>query len=151
MCVCGAFWVIGAGGVCVYIYTYTCPCSLYIPISISPTHTSTYICVYISTYIYTHIYFCLHAYPCLCSCVAWVCSSEFHNVGPETAKFRGPMRTVCVKGTARFPWVADRRRWKPLPTGEIISVRYHGASPHRHYRQKTKFVLHSLTNHADCL
>jgi len=32
--------------------------------------------------------------------------SEFHNVGPERAKLRGPIRTVRVGGTARFPWAA---------------------------------------------
>jgi len=36
--------------------------------------------------------------------------SEFHNVGPETAKFRGPTRTVRVGGTARFPWANDEDR-----------------------------------------
>src|SRR6218665_3576959 len=49
--------------------------------------------------------------------------SEFHSVGPETAKLRGSMRTVRVRGTARFPCVADRRRWEPLPSGKIISAR----------------------------
>ena len=44
--------------------------------------------------------------------------SEFHSVGPETAKLRGPMRTVRVRGTARFPCVVDRRRWERIPTGE---------------------------------
>ena len=58
--------------------------------------------------------------------------SEFHSVGPETAKLRGPMRTVCVRGTARFPWVADHRCWEPLPTGEIMSAMYEGAAPCRH-------------------
>ena len=59
--------------------------------------------------------------------------SEFHSVGPETAKLCEPMRTVRVRGTARFPCAAERRRWEPLglPTGEIISARYmyEGASP----------------------
>src|SRR6218665_1768171 len=58
--------------------------------------------------------------------------SEFHSVGPETAKLRGPMRTVRVRGTARFPCVADHRCWEPLPTGEIISARYEGAAPCSH-------------------
>jgi len=49
--------------------------------------------------------------------------SEFHSVGLETAKLRGPMRTTHVQGTSRFPCAANRRRWEPLPTGEIISVR----------------------------
>jgi len=56
--------------------------------------------------------------------------SEFHNVGPETATLRRPMQTVRVGGTARFPCAADHRRWEPLPTGEIISARYEGASHH---------------------
>jgi len=33
--------------------------------------------------------------------------SEFYSVGPETAKLRGPMRTVRVRGTVRFPCVAE--------------------------------------------
>ena len=57
--------------------------------------------------------------------------SEFYSVGPETAKLRGPVRTVRVRGTARFPCAADRRRWEPLPTGEIIWSRYEGTSPCR--------------------
>jgi len=42
--------------------------------------------------------------------------SELQSVVPETAKLRGPcMRTVRVRGTARFPCAADRRRWEPRP------------------------------------
>jgi len=58
--------------------------------------------------------------------------SEFHSVGPETAKLRVPMRTVRLRGTARFPCAADRRRWDPFPISEIISARYEGASPCKH-------------------
>src|SRR6218665_1483274 len=65
--------------------------------------------------------------------VLYSTGSEFHSVGPETAKLCEPMRTVRVRGTARFPCAAVRRRWEPLglPTGEIISTRYmyEGASP----------------------
>ena len=34
--------------------------------------------------------------------VLYSTGSEFHSVGPETAKLREPMRTVRVRGTARF-------------------------------------------------
>jgi len=54
------------------------------------------------------------------------------------------MRTVRIGGTARFPCAVDRRRWEPLPTGEIISARYEGASPL--VDKRTKLVLDSLTN-----
>src|SRR6218665_2458151 len=63
--------------------------------------------------------------------------SEFHSVGPETAKPREPMRTVRVRGKARSPCAADRRRLDPLPTGEIVSVRYEGASPRKHLQTRT--------------
>ena len=56
--------------------------------------------------------------------------SELYNVGPEPAKLRGPMQSVRVGGTARFPWAADRRRWEPLPTGEIINQQ--GLMEHHH-------------------
>jgi len=39
--------------------------------------------------------------------------SDFHRVEQETAKLRGPMRTVHVRGTTRFPGATDRRHWEP--------------------------------------
>ena len=56
----------------------------------------------------------------------------YANRFSSIAKLRGSMRTVRVEGTTRFPCAADRRRWEPLPNGEIISARYEGASPRRH-------------------
>jgi len=30
-------------------------------------------------------------------------ASEFHDVGPDTPKHRGPMQGISVRATARFP------------------------------------------------
>src|SRR6218665_1178335 len=55
--------------------------------------------------------------------------SEFHSVGPETAKLLGPMHAVRVRGAARFPCAADRRRWNPL---RLMKSHRQGMKEHLH-------------------
>jgi len=60
--------------------------------------------------------------------------SEFHNVGPETAKHLWPYLVVLELGTTRWHRAADRR-WPRLvdsDTDEHSSTRYVGAAWCRH-------------------
>src|SRR6218665_1013711 len=75
--------------------------------------------------------------------------SEFHSVGPETAKLRGPMRTVRVRGTARSPCAADRRRCDPLPTGKLfahVGKVWRSITTQALVDMNSKFVLNSLAD-----
>ena len=56
--------------------------------------------------------------------------SEFHEVGPETAKHLWPYLVVLERGTARSPRAAERRcpRLADSDTGEHSSARYVGAA-----------------------
>jgi len=52
--------------------------------------------------------------------------SEFHRIGPETAKYLWPYLVVLERGTTRSPRAAERR-WPRLAdsdTGEHSTVRY---------------------------
>ena len=53
--------------------------------------------------------------------------SKFRSVGPETEKLRGPMRTVRVRGTARFRCAADRRRWEHVSSLDwfVVGLMFH--------------------------
>jgi len=71
--------------------------------------------------------------------------SEFHRIGPETAKHLWPYLIVMERGTTRSPCAVERR-WPRLAdwdTGEHSSVRYVGAAWCRHLYTRTH-TLYSI-------
>ena len=80
-----------------------------------------------------------------------VSGSEFHRLGPETAKRLCPYFVVRERGTSRSPRVAERRWLLPtdVDTGVHSSERYVGAARLRHLYTRTHTLTHTRTRSPD--